>query len=770
LGKELKQNKIILLIVITLLVTPFLFSGKGKINQISQFSDNGISISDYTPDDAGGPPAPDLNSPSNGAVINDNTPTLDWDPVTNMLVYEIQVDDFSTFTSPVIDDSTHIDDEYTCTSLVDNTYYWRVRVLDEFFVYGDWSDVWSFQIDTFAPGAPSLLLPASGTLTNDNTTTYSWNSVSTATIYRIQIDDSSDFDSPAISTTTSNTQYTSPALSDNTYYWHVRARDAAGNWGSYSSFWNLEIDTTAPEAPTLISPTHGSWFQNRTPTLIWESVSGSSDYWVQVSSDDIFTSLVVNITVGDVTNYTCPTLSDDWYYWRVKAKDTLNWGSWSSTWFFAVKNTAPGPPPIMYTPEHESITTDQTPYFSWIIMIPIKHYQIQIDTSESFLIPLIDDFAPYANYVPTTPLDDNIYYWRVRAIDLADNIGAWSAIHRFEVDTTPPSISTLISPTNGIVISNSTPTLYWANDMAWDNQIQLDNDPTMSSPIIDTNFVFCYYPIALFGPALADGTYFWRARSCDMSDNWANWSAIGNFTVDTTNPSISDVVINPTTPDDNDEVKIQCNVTDANELNVLLYYRINDGNWNTQSMSLTNGDTYEANLGVFAYNDFIEYYINASDCAIEPNFTVDDNGGAYYSCTIISSDSTGPTINAVVFGPISPYDIDTITINCSVFDVNDVLSVIIYYRIDGGSWLPVGMIYKSGTNYTAFFGPFSGGDNVDFYIEAIDDSPLQNSAIDDNSGEFYSFTVLGTSTEVPVIIFFPLLAAFTTLLFKRKKK
>ncbi|MHA1186079.1 MAG: hypothetical protein ACTSXA_10225 [Candidatus Heimdallarchaeota archaeon] len=769
MGKELRKNKIIILIVISLLFSPFIFSGKDNVNQMNQFSDFGFPSKDYTPDDAGGPPAPTLTSPSNGAVMNDNTPTLDWETVVNTLVYEIQVDDSATFTSPVIDDSEHIDSEYTCTSLSDNTYYWRVRVLDEFFVYGDWSSVWSFQIDTVAPGTPSLNLPASGTLTNDNTTTYSWNSVSTATLYQIQIDDSSGFGSPAISTTTSNTHYTSPALADNTYYWHVRARDAAGNWGSYSSYWSLEIDTTAPEAPTLISPDQGSWFQNRNPILIWESVSNGTDYWVQVSSNEIFTSLVVNVTVGDITNYTCPTLSDHWFYsWRVKAKDAFNWGSWSSRWVFTVSNTPP-PAPTLVTPEHESITTDPTPYFECMQFIPIHNYQIQIDTSESFSTPVINDSAPYGTYVSAL-LDDNIYYWRMRAINFAGNIGPWSAVWSFEVDTTPPSISTLVSPTNGIVISNSTPTLYWANDMAWDNQIQLDNDQAFTSPLINRNFLLCNYPIATFGPALADGTYFWRARSCDMSYNWANWSDTGNFTVDTTNPTISDIVINPTSPDDNDEVKIQCNVTDANDLNILLYYRINGGNWNTQTMSSTTGDTYEANLGVFTYDDFIEFYVNASDCAVEPNFTIDNNGGSYYTATIISSDTTGPTISVTTFGPISPDHTDTITVNCSVYDMNDVLSVIIYYRIDGGSWLPVGMIFKAGTEYTAFFGPFSSGDYVEFYIEAYDNSIIQNSAIDDNSGNYYSFTVLISTDITPIIIYIPLIAAFTALLFLRKKK
>ncbi|MFQ5616688.1 MAG: LamG-like jellyroll fold domain-containing protein [Anaerolineales bacterium] len=129
----------------------------------------------------------------------------------------------------------------------DGTYYWRVRghnTSGGCNVYGSWSNAWSVAIDVTPPSVPNPSSPSNGSTTNDSTPTFDWTSSSGATQYQLQVDNNSNFSSPEINDTTTSSIYTpGSSLSDGTYYWRVRARDAVGNWSGWSSVWSLTINT-----------------------------------------------------------------------------------------------------------------------------------------------------------------------------------------------------------------------------------------------------------------------------------------------------------------------------------------------------------------------------------------------------------------------------------------------------------------------------------------------------------------------------------------------
>ncbi|MBI4835503.1 MAG: IPT/TIG domain-containing protein [Planctomycetes bacterium] len=82
------------------------------------------------------------------------------------------------------------------------------------------------------------------------------------------------------------------ALDEDTYYWRVRARDNAGNYGEFSSAWDFIVDTTAPATPTLYTPYDGQYKTDTTPTLDWDAVTDTdvADYQLQVDTSSAFTS------------------------------------------------------------------------------------------------------------------------------------------------------------------------------------------------------------------------------------------------------------------------------------------------------------------------------------------------------------------------------------------------------------------------------------------------------------------------------------------------
>src|SRR5262245_12937163 len=94
------------------------------------------------------PAAPTLLAPADA-----DTPTqpigFDWNDVAGAASYEIQIDDSSAFSAPLVRDQTVTASTYTTTSLATVTHFWRVRGVNTAGAAGPWSTA-----RTFTPQAP----------------------------------------------------------------------------------------------------------------------------------------------------------------------------------------------------------------------------------------------------------------------------------------------------------------------------------------------------------------------------------------------------------------------------------------------------------------------------------------------------------------------------------------------------------------------------------------------------------------------------------------
>jgi hypothetical protein len=418
-----------------------------------------------------------------------------------------------------------------------------------------WSgSVYLYPVDTTPPAVPALISPSNGVKTNDATPTLDWGDVTdpSGVTYDLQVASDANFSSPIINQTGLDvSNYTASPLAGGTYYWRVKAVDGANNESSWSTAWSFAIDTTPPAVPALISPSNGVKTNDATPTLDWGDVTDPSGvtYNLQVASDANFSSPIINQTGLDVSNYTTFSLSEGTSYWRVKAVDGANnESSWSTVWSFSVDTTPPAVPALI-SPSNGVKTNDATPTLDWGDVTDPSGvtYDLQVASDANFSSPIINQTGLDVSNYTASPLAGGTYYWRVKAVDGANNESSWSTAWSFAIDTTPPAVPALISPSNGVKTNDATPTLDWGDvtdPSGVTYNLQVASDANFSSPIINqTGLGVSNYTTF----SLSEGTSYWRVKGVDGAANESSWSSAWSFALDTTPPIISDLAASDVT-------------------------------------------------------------------------------------------------------------------------------------------------------------------------------------------------------------------------------
>lgn len=412
------------------------------------------------------PVAPVQVTPLTASYTNDTTPELKWNAVTNGARYQVQISKAATLL-PTLQDKV-LDEgilSYTADELTtDGIYYWKVRAIDSVGVYGAWSGVRSFTVDTVPPSAPLLSAPANQ-VTVLGTPAYSWSIPSSAKAYIFEYDNDHDFSSPIIYTSgvlTTN-KITPPLQDPGTYYWRVKARDAAGNWSvdqtvELTDGWSetrvVTIKPVIPVAPVLVSPASSTYTNDTTPNLTWKVVPYAVNYKVQLSKSSTFSDMnIVDSVIVDspVLNTDVTTNGDRVYYWRVCGiNDESKYGAWSSAKSFTMDTVAQAVP-VMTSPVNGATVTTVIPKMVVKSVSGAKTYEYEFSTSDT-MDPVIQSASTTAtSYIlPTTKaLPFGTIYYHVRSVDAAGNPSAWSAPYSFVV-------TILKAPANKAVMVTST--------------------------------------------------------------------------------------------------------------------------------------------------------------------------------------------------------------------------------------------------------------------------------------------------------------------------
>jgi hypothetical protein len=391
-------------------------------------------------------------APANNAQKQSVTPVLTWGASSGATSYEYCYDTINNTSCDTAWNST-AGKSVTLSGLSNNlTYYWQVRAIGPGGVtFANATAWWNFKVVITPPVSfvPGNIVPGAAINVLTRRPTFTWNPVTGATGYTVEVSTTQTFLSKAINATTSATSYIHTAdLTANTiYFWRVKANGVNGP-SLYSQVRTFRTGNP-PSVPSLSVPAANALVTSTTPLLDWSNSTlpaGSTAfhrYEVQTASNSTFTVDVTIINVpGAVTDsqVTAPTLLNGFtYYWRVRSVNVGadgiggNADDHFSSWSLSRSLRVPFAAPVLTLPLNEATGVPLKPAFTWIAIPGATSYTLQVSTSNTFRTLIINKTinVPATGYTHTLNLKSNtIYYWHVRA-NGAYGPGMWSTTFSF---------------------------------------------------------------------------------------------------------------------------------------------------------------------------------------------------------------------------------------------------------------------------------------------------------------------------------------------------
>lgn len=308
----------------------------------------------------------------------------------------------------------------------------RVRATDEL---GNVSEeLYSWLVDTVAPPVPTIAQPSSGSWLNDSTPEIS-GAINEANA-GVRVYSGTVALGTAVTTGNSWTFTPTTPLADGSYSIRTRGFDAAGNFSGFSPVTTLQIDTEAPDTPTLVAdtPTNDS-----TP-----SVGGVTEQFavVEVFADGSPVGESAPAGAGGDWSTALDALADGSYELTAVATDRAgNASAVSVAAMIEIDTVAPAAPTIV-SPVDGSLFPDATVEFLGTgdagSEITILRGAVPVATTT------VDGNGDWMTTVDET--EQGVLQYSAVASDAAGNDSAASDVVEVTVDTSPPTLSFEQSP------------------------------------------------------------------------------------------------------------------------------------------------------------------------------------------------------------------------------------------------------------------------------------------------------------------------------------
>jgi hypothetical protein len=310
------------------------------------------------------------------------------------------------------------------------------------------------------------------------------------------------------------------------YSYNIRAQDGQGNFDT------AKFTVTAGASLSQSVGATGS-------ELTVNGTGFTPGQTITISYDDTPVPTVPTVVVTDnngdfIATFTIPAGGG-------KHVITVSGGVTTKKYTFTLEKDPP-PMPVLLLPMNNSLTKAES-YFDWAdvadISVPVT-YILEVASDQNFASVNLFKIGIQSSHYTLT--EDDIltaafksapYFWRVQAVDGADNESEWSATWVFYVSV--PSIPTLTLPAANAKVelpihfswqsteSLSPPLTY---------NLQIAANPDFASPLLNkTGLTIAGYLISEADDLKFEMnmTYYWRVKAIDAAHNSSDWSTTGSF-------------------------------------------------------------------------------------------------------------------------------------------------------------------------------------------------------------------------------------------------
>ncbi len=408
-------------------------------------------------------------------------------------------------------------------------YYWRIRAVDGEKI-SDWSQTWQFStLSKYLLNQPRLNGPWNNgfALIEGN---LSWNKVTNATFYQVQLSTGSSFNNDLLinDKLTDSVRRFSGLEYERRYFWRVRALNQtdSSDWSTVRRF------TTMAKVyqPTLFRPVNDQMQVPLNGAVECFTVPAIDYYMFQVSESPNFDVIIKEADVGLNRRMEYENLEPNKrYYWRAAFFRDGALSNWSNVWTFMTKTEDTIVSPKALSPNDFTLVNPVAGLnVKWSSVVDATSYEIALSSSWSF----DDKVAKYKISNDTTyhlsELDfRNFYYWRVSAVK-ENAQSAWSNLRNFITMLKPPVI---LYPENNVTDIPFDGRIVWTYDdtTAW-FRYQIATDIDFNNIVLQTDSIRDHHHEYV----LAKNTeYYIRMRAYDFF-NRSVWTEPIKFTTGST--------------------------------------------------------------------------------------------------------------------------------------------------------------------------------------------------------------------------------------------
>lgn len=292
----------------------------------------------------------------------------------------------------------------------------------------------------------------------------------------------------------------------------------------------------APAKITLQEPANTSTSVSIPALLKWQSENTATSYWLQVSTVQDFSSLMIDLQGMNQREWLANTLQPaQQYFWRVCAMNNAGLGPWSDVWSFTATANPPNAPGLI-APAHQSTNTPLNVSLQWSSSDGADSYHVQVSTSNAFGATIIDQSGLTATSLQATNLSNGVtYFWRVRASN-NNGVSIWSEVWSFTTVIIAPTAPILLSPANGATGVPTSPLCSWnSSPGATSYHLQVATDPLFQSIVFDQgNLTSTTKQVT---GLIANTKYYWRVNATNSAGT-SGWSAEWSFMTSVGLPAI----------------------------------------------------------------------------------------------------------------------------------------------------------------------------------------------------------------------------------------